>query len=130
MPGRHAGVVMGLIGWLTEKSANTREPSHRDLAPLVVPRDQDSATELVRRAVAALPLWRVESESPGELRLTRRTGLWGFVDQVSVTLKPAGPGTMIHAASESRGCGGFGRNRRNIIELWAAVRAAGRDLSK
>src|SRR5690242_18703478 len=115
---------MGLFRWFTKNWANTHEPSHGDLAPVVVPLAPDTATELVKKAVASLPHWRVESESPGELKLTRRTRLFGFVDDVTVTLKPAGPGTMIHAASKSRvGKGDLGQNRRNILELWAAVRA-------
>ncbi len=116
---------MGLFRWLTKNWANTQEPTHPDLAPVVVPLDPAAAAELVRKVVATLPRWRVESESPGELRLTRRTPIVRFVDDVTVTLKPAGPGTMIHAASKSRlGKGDFGQNRRNILELWAAIRAA------
>jgi uncharacterized protein (DUF1499 family) len=114
---------MGLIRWFTKNWANTHEPTHPDLAPVVVPLAPGAAAELVRKAVATLPRWRVESESPGELRLTRRTRAVGFVDDVTVTLKPAGPGTMIHAASKSRvGVGDLGQNRRNILELWAAIR--------
>jgi uncharacterized protein (DUF1499 family) len=114
---------MGLLRWFTKNWANTHDPSHWDLAPVVVPLDPGAAAELVHKAVAALPRWRVESEAPGEFMLTRRTRLFGFVDDVTVTLKPAGPGTMIHAASKSRvGLGDLGQNRRNILELWAAVR--------
>ena len=116
---------MGLFRWFTKNWANTSEPSHWDLAPVVVPLTPDAAAELVRKAVATLPHWRVESEAPSEFRLTRRTRVFGFVDDVTVTLKPAGPGTMIHAASKSRvGVGDLGQNRRNILELWAAIRAA------
>src|SRR5690349_12433785 len=115
---------MGLLRWLTKNWANTTEPTHSDLAPVVVPLAVEQAAELVRKAVGTLPRWRVESESPGELKLTRRTRVVGFVDDVTVTLKPAGPGTMIHAASKSRvGKGDLGQNRRNILELWEAIRA-------
>jgi uncharacterized protein (DUF1499 family) len=116
---------MGVFRWLTKNWADTTGPTHADLAPVVVPLAVEQAAELVRKAAGTLPRWRVESESPGELKLTRRTGLFKFVDDVTVTLKPAGPGTMIHAASKSRvGKGDLGQNRRNILELWAAVRAA------
>ena len=71
-----------------------------------------------------MPHWRVESESADEVRLTRRTRIMGFVDDVVVTVKPAGPGSICHAASKSRvGIGDLGQNRRNILELWAAIRA-------
>ena len=115
---------MGFFRWFTKNWANTAEPTHADLAPVVVPLPVELAAELVRKAVGSLPRWRVEAESPGELKLSRRTRLIGFVDDVTVTLKPAGPGTMIHAASKSRvGKGDLGQNRRNILELWDAIRA-------
>ncbi len=114
---------MGLLRWFTKNWANTQEPTHPDLAPLVVPLSLEQAAELVKKAVGTLSRWRVESESPGELQITRRTRLWRFVDDITVTLKPAGPGTMIHAASKSRlGKGDLGQNRRNILELWGAIR--------
>lgn len=115
---------MGLLRWFTKNWANTQEPSHSDLAPLVVTQVPDAAAELVKKAVGNLPRWRVESETTGQLKLTRRTRLMGFIDDVTVTFEPAGSGTMIHAASRSRvGVGDLGQNRRNILELWAAVRA-------
>ena len=116
-----------MLRWFTKNWANTSEPTHADLAPVVVPLPVEQATELVRRAVGTLPRWRVESESAGELKLSRRTRVIGFVDDVTVTLKPAGPGTMIHAASQSRvGKGDLGQNRRNILELWEAIRTTER----
>ena len=116
---------MGLLRWFTKNWANTQEPTHRDLAPVVLPLELAAAVEVVKKAVATLARWRVESEAPGELRLTRRTRMIEFVDDITVAFKPAGPGTMIHAASKSRvGKGDFGQNRRNILELWAAIRIA------
>jgi uncharacterized protein (DUF1499 family) len=47
----------------------------------------------------------------------------GFVDDVVITVESAGPGSICHAASKSRvGIGDLGQNRRNILELWAAIR--------
>lgn len=115
---------MGLLRWFTKNWANTREPTHPDLAPVVVPLAPAAAVELVKKAAGTLPRWKVASESSNELKLTRRTPTIGFIDDITVTVKPAGPGTMIHAASKSRvGLGDLGQNRRNILELWAAVRA-------
>ena len=114
---------MGLFRWFTKNWANTTEPTHTDLAPVVVPFNMEQSAEVVRKAVATLPRWQLESESASELKLTRRTRVIQFVDDVTVTLRPAGPGTMIHAASRSRvGKGDLGQNRRNILELWAAIR--------
>jgi uncharacterized protein (DUF1499 family) len=115
---------MGLLRWFTENWADTREPTHADLYPITLPLTPEAAAGVVKNAVASLPRWAVVSEPPGEIKLTRRTRLLGFVDDVTVTIKPAGPGSMIHAASTSRvGVGDLGQNRRNILELWAAIRA-------
>ncbi|HJZ60028.1 MAG TPA: DUF1499 domain-containing protein [Gemmataceae bacterium] len=116
---------MGLLRWFTKNWANTHEPTHRDLTSLVLPVSPAEAVERVKAAVARLSNWKVESApSPEELHLTRRTGLMGFVDDVKLRFVPAGPGTLIHAASKSRvGIGDLGQNRRNILELWAAIRA-------
>jgi uncharacterized protein (DUF1499 family) len=114
---------MGLLQWFSKNWANTHEPTHTDLTPLIVPFTLDPAIELVKKAVATLPRWQVEeSPMPGELRLTRRTRTMRFVDDITVTLKSAEHGTMIHAASKSRiGKGDLGQNRRNILELWEAI---------
>jgi uncharacterized protein (DUF1499 family) len=115
---------MGLLRWFTRNWADTEGPSHRDLYPMTMPVTPAVALEVVKRAAASMPHWRVESESTEELRLTRRTRVVGFVDDVVVTVKAAGPGTICHAASRSRvGIGDLGQNRRNILELWAAIRA-------
>lgn len=115
---------MGLIRWLTKNWANTTEPTHPDLGPLVLPVPPEAAAERVRAAVGSLPRWAVESATADELKLTRRTGTVGFVDDITVRLTPDGGGTVVHAESRSRvGKGDLGQNRRNILELWAALRA-------
>jgi uncharacterized protein (DUF1499 family) len=114
---------MGLIRWFTKNWANTSEPTHRDLCPVSVAAGVDEAQGKVKQAIENLRNWRVESETPGELKLSRRTGVIGFVDDVTVTVEPAVLGALIHASSRSRvGVGDFGQNRRNILELWAALR--------
>lgn len=115
---------MGLLRWFSKNWADTHEPTHPDLAPMTVPIPPDAAVERVKKAVATLPRWSVQSEASGELKLTRRTRVIGFVDDVTVTIQAAGPDAIIHAASKSRvGVGDLGQNRRNILELWAAIRA-------
>ncbi|MBX9582790.1 MAG: DUF1499 domain-containing protein [Gemmataceae bacterium] len=114
---------MGWLRWFTRNWADTAGPSHPDLAPLVLPLPPDAAAERVRAVVRSLPRWREESAAADELKLTRRTGLFRFVDDITLTFRPAGAGTLIHAASRSRlGKGDLGQNRRNILELWAAIR--------
>jgi uncharacterized protein (DUF1499 family) len=120
--------ALGLTRWFTTNWANTREPTHPDLGPLTL---SGSATDAVRQVEAAtqgLTRWRVESSDPaaGTVHLTRRTRLWRFVDDVRLTLTPGARGTVVHAESRSRvGVGDLGQNRRNILELWAALRARG-----
>jgi uncharacterized protein (DUF1499 family) len=51
--------------------------------------------------------------------------VFGFVDDVALRFVPAGPGTLVHAESKSRvGVGDLGQNRRNILELWDAIRGS------
>lgn len=116
---------MGLFRWFTTNWASTDGPSHPDLAPLVLPLAPDAAVERVKAGVDSLRRWRAESAGVAELKLTRRTGVFRFVDDITLTFRPAGPGTLVHATSRSRlGKGDLGQNRRNILELWDAIRAA------
>lgn len=116
---------MGLVRWFSKNWANTQEPTHPDLVPIPVQGAPGEAFETVKRAAAGMKNWRVESEAPTELKLTRRTGIIGFIDDVTVTIVPAGNELLLHAASRSRvGKGDLGQNRRNILELWSAIRAS------
>ena len=115
---------MGLLRGFTKNWANTTEPTHPDLSPLAVPVGPPDATGLVRAAVRTLPRWAVAESTPNRLHLTRRTRLWRFTDDITVTLTAAPVGTLIHAESRSRvGKGDLGQNRRNIRELFRAIRA-------
>jgi uncharacterized protein (DUF1499 family) len=116
---------MGMTQWFTTNRANTRDPSHADLRPLALPGPPADAARRIATAVESLPRWRVESAdlAGASVHLTRRTRVWGFVDDVRLALAPAGGGTVVHAESQSRvGVGDLGQNRRNILELWAALR--------
>jgi uncharacterized protein (DUF1499 family) len=117
---------MGLGRWFTANTADTFGPSHADLGPLTLPGPPADALRQVAEAVGRLPRWHVESvaEAAGTLHATRRTPLWGFVDDVTVTAEPQADGSVrLHARSASRvGKGDFGQNRRNILELFAALR--------
>jgi uncharacterized protein (DUF1499 family) len=115
---------MGLLRWFTKNWANTLEPTHPDLTPLALPLGAEAAANLVKQVVAQLPRWAIATEKPGELQLTRQTRIIGFVDDVTVTIVLTASGVLLHAASKSRvGIGDLGQNRRNILELWAAIRA-------
>lgn len=121
--GGPTGAGMGLLRGLTKNWANTSEPTHPDLAPLAVPLPPEVAVGKVKAAVGTMARWRAEPSESG-LHLTRRTRLFRFVDDVKLRFVPDGGGCLIHAESRSRiGKGDLGQNRRNILELWAAIRA-------
>ena len=114
---------MGLLRWFTKNWANTAEPTHADLKPLVLPLVPEAAISRICSIVAKLPMWKVETSPPdGPLHLTRRTRIVGYTDDIRLQFLPEGRGTIIHAESRSRvGVGDLGQNRRNILELWEAI---------
>lgn len=116
---------MGLLRWFTKNWANTSEPTHADLQPLTFPLEPAEAMEKVRSVATTLRRWCVESAvRPDVLHLTRRTPTIGFIDDIHLTFVPTAGGCLVHAESRSRvGVGDFGQNRRNILELWKALRA-------
>jgi uncharacterized protein (DUF1499 family) len=117
---------MSFLRWFTRNWADTDEPGDSSLAPVVLPLSPPDALARVAAAVAGLARWLVESTdaAAGTLRATRSTRLWRFVDHVTVRLEPLpGGGTRVHARSKSRvGVGDFGQNRRNLLELFAALK--------
>jgi uncharacterized protein (DUF1499 family) len=121
---------MGNLGrWLTRNWADTAESGD----PVIVPRrltlPESEAVARVGEVIASLPRWRVEASDPvaGTLRATRRTRLFRFVDDVALRVESDGSGrSVLHARSQSRlGKGDFGQNRRNLLELFAALGRAG-----
>ncbi len=115
---------MGLLRWFTENRANTTEPTHADLAPLRLPGTMAQIEARVRGACGRLRGWAVESAEPGAMHLVRRTRVLGFADDIRLTLVTDGAGVRIDAESRSRvGKGDLGQNRRNILELFAALKA-------
>ncbi len=117
---------MGLLRWLTQNTADTRGPSHPDLAPLELPLPPDRAVDAVWAAINLLPQrrWRVQrvDTDARTIHVTRHTRLARFVDDVRLSFETAGTGSRVNAESRSRlGKGDFGQNRRNILELWDGV---------
>lgn len=116
---------MTLLRWFTKNWADTREPTHADLSPLDLDVPPTDAVARLQSIVATLPRWRVDTSDPaaGRLHLTRTTRLWRFTDDIHLQCTALGTGTRIDAESRSRvGIGDLGQNRRNILELWSAVR--------
>lgn len=113
---------MGILRGLTKNWANTMEPTHSDLAPLTIARSPDDVRLLINDVLAARRNWTIESRHGDDLHLVRSTRV-GFQDDIRLHLHPTDSGTLIHAESRSRvGKGDLGQNRRNILELFAALR--------
>jgi uncharacterized protein (DUF1499 family) len=112
---------------LTSNWHDTDEPD-ADPDPLDLPLSPAEALARVESAVRDLPRWHVEATDPtaGTVTATRRTRLFRFVDDVTIRLEPIASGTRLHVRSQSRvGKSDFGQNRRNVLELFAALRQMG-----
>jgi len=82
----------------------------------------------VESAIGGLPRWRVETRdaSAGTVTATRRTRFLRAPDDVTIRLEPTPGGTRVHVRSKSRfGLIDFVQNRRNVLELFAALRTVG-----
>ncbi len=116
---------MKLLRWFTRNLADTDEPGDPALVPVDLPLSAPDALARVAKAVTGPARWHVESSDPaaGTLHATRRTPLFRFVDDIHVRLEPLpGGATRLHARSKSRvGVGDIGQNRRNLLELFAAL---------
>ena len=113
------------MGWLRNWH-DTDEPG-ADPGPLDLPLPPAEALARVESAVRGLPRWHVETTdaAAGTVTATRRTRLFRFADDLTIRLEPAGGGTRVHVRSQSRvGKSDFGQNRRNVMELFGALRGA------
>ncbi|VTS01963.1 Putative secreted protein OS=Rhodopirellula maiorica SM1 GN=RMSM_07393 PE=4 SV=1: DUF1499 [Tuwongella immobilis] len=116
---------MGLIRWFTQNIADTDTNTHADVVPQRYPIAASDAIDRIRAIVQTLPRWQVveSAAEAGTLRLTRRTRTLRFVDDITLRIVPTESGIELHARSQSRlGKGDLGQNRRNLLELFAALR--------
>jgi uncharacterized protein (DUF1499 family) len=116
---------MSLIRWFTKNSANTADPTHTDLVPLRLPGTGAEAVKRLTSVTSKLPGWEVVVADPdaGTMHLVRTSGWRKRVDDIHLICSEEGAGTRVDAESKGRDGGGdYGRNRRNILELWRAAR--------
>ena len=116
---------MGLLASLTRNWADTDEPGDPALTPLELPVSMPEALARIEAAVRTLPRWTIESVDAGAgvVKVTRRTRLWRFVDDITIRLKAIPTGTRIHAHGQARlGKADLGQNRRNLLQLFATLR--------
>ena len=116
---------MALTRWFTHNFADTDGPTHPDLIPLPLYLPPDVVTALLVEVIGGLPRWAVMAVNGHTVRAARRTRLWGFIDDIALRMEETVGGCVVHARSQSRlGKADLGQNRRNLRELFAAVRGA------
>ena len=114
---------MRWLRWLTRNWSDTEKGNDSALAPPELPLPPEAAMHRLRSVVYHLPRWRIEASDlqAWTLHAVRFTRL-GFIDDIHVRLEVVPGGTRVRARSASRvGKGDFGQNRRNLIELFAAL---------
>jgi uncharacterized protein (DUF1499 family) len=92
-------------------------PEHRSyIAPLAFSGPADAAWRRITALVADLPRVAVVKQSDTELHAECRSAVFGFVDDLELTLDPAR--SVIHVRSAARtGYFDFGVNRRRVEAL-------------
>jgi len=122
--------------WSRDLSQNRAETAddHADprLRPVETRLTAEAALARVREVVEGpgFERWsyvaRAVDADPPMIALARRSGLFGFVDDITVRVEPArAPGgpLRLHATSQSRvGKGDLGQNPRNLRKLLDALR--------
>lgn len=88
-----------------------------DLTPLALDLPPNAAYAAALSTARAMPLWQVVRDEPGAGRIAAHatTPRMKFVDDVEITVEPAGAGSRIRVRSASRvGISDFGTNARRI----------------
>lgn len=119
-----AGLVASMI-WPVINDVSTGEtPEYPDVQPQVLRYSPDLVVERSVEAVEGLERWTLGAVDRGERRVeaVASTALFGFDDDVTITVREHGSGSLVHVRSRSRvGRGDFGQNARNIRAFQAAL---------
>jgi uncharacterized protein (DUF1499 family) len=120
------GVLVAASIWPVINEVETgKTAEYPEVQPQYYTTDPQRVFEEVRAGVEALDNWAVVSEDSAArmLEAERESSVFGFVDDVSVTVEPVTEFvTRVHVKSSSRvGKGDFGQNARNIQELFAEL---------
>ena len=95
------------------------------LAPKILDRDVADAYDMTLRAISGLPsVLIIDTDSEdGRIEATITSGIFHFVDDVVVRVKPHDRGTIIDIRSKSRdGKGDLGANAARIEAVFLALR--------
>jgi uncharacterized protein (DUF1499 family) len=122
-----AAVAVQIDDWSRDWTTNFAELSDAAEDPMLRPLTLDpppaAVAESLESKLRETPCWSVQSRSAEgdvvRLHLTHITRLFGFVDDLHVTLRPTeSGGTRVNATSRSRiGKGDLGQNPRNLKQL-------------
>jgi uncharacterized protein (DUF1499 family) len=111
----------------TNEASTSEAATDPSLRPIEFSGRAEQLAKHVEQAVTELPRWqlldqRTEGDTT-ELHLTRTTPLFGFMDDIRVTIQPHADSVRLTAHSKSRlGKGDLGQNPRNLKELLGEVR--------
>lgn len=110
----------------TNRAATSVDADDPTLRSLVLDASIDEVRSAITQFVERMPAWEMaaaEANADNQIALTHKTRLFGFVDDISVTLQSTDEGTQVDVVSQSRvGKGDLGQNPRNIRELLRALR--------
>lgn len=108
----------------TNRAATSADADDPTLRSLVLDTSIDDVRDAIARFAERTPAWAMaKANADNQIALTRTTRLFGFVDDVIVTLQSTDAGTQVDVVSQSRvGKGDLGQNPRNIRELLRTLR--------
>lgn len=93
------------------------------LRPWHLPAPRAIVQPTLERVIGTMPRWRVIGSGDGVIWAERRT-LVGLTDDVYLLCTEDGNETVVEVRSAARSdMHDFGRNRRNIVAVWAAFQA-------
>ena len=127
-----SGLILFLDDWQRDLSINHArwEESAKNpfLRPISLPNTPGEAVSRTKEWAKNHRLWNFASESTRNgtttLKLTRRTRVFQFIDDITIEFHETASGVRVEAESRSRvGKGDLGQNPRNLIELSKALRS-------
>jgi uncharacterized protein (DUF1499 family) len=128
-PVAKAPSVADVRALLDEGSTSTVAVTSRDgaepaLRPWRLPAPRAVVQPTLERVIRTMPRWRVADSGDGVIWAVRRTPLLPFTDDVFLVCIEEGNETVVEVRSAARfGPSDFGRNRRNIVDVWSAFQA-------
>jgi uncharacterized protein (DUF1499 family) len=120
------GLLVAASVWPVINEVETgKTPEYPEVQPQYYTTDPQRVFEEAEAGIEALDNWTLVSEDSATMALVaeRETSVFGFVDDVHVTIEPVTEFvTRVHVKSSSRvGKGDFGQNARNINEFFSEL---------